>query len=133
MAGTVDTCLLIDLQNGVPGARGIIESVMIESGGLILTAPVFAEILTGVERAETKPSQADIEHFVESAIVIPFDAKAARVYAGEVARLLGEGTAPKVMDAQIAACAIASNLELVTRDARGFPRFQGLRLRLVHL
>ena len=104
---------------------------MIESGGLMLTAPVLAEFLTGVELSERRPRQSDLDQVLQSAIVIPFDGVAARVYAREVARLKREGTPAKVMDAEIAACAIAYNLELVTRDARGFPRFQGLRLRMV--
>ena len=131
MRSTPDTSVLVDLQNGMPWARGELERSMKLSGGLYLTAPVFAEFLTGLERASPRPPPEDVEEVLRAANVVPFDEAAARIYAREVARLIEEGKRPPIADAQIAACALAGGFEVVTGDKRDFTRFAGLVVRIV--
>lgn len=131
MRSTPDTSLLVDLQNGMPWARGEMERVIGNSGGLYLTATVYAEVLTGLERASPRPPASDVDEVINRSTVVPFDAVAARIYAREVARLIEAGDRPPVADAQIAACALAGGFEVVTRDRRSFPKFTGLVVRLV--
>lgn len=127
---TVDTTILADLQKGVPYAREVLEEVVTESGGLILTAPVFAEVMTAVFRARPSVKADEVVALAENSTVLPFDMAAARMFAEEISRLSRDGQRPRLMDALIASVALAHNLTIVSRERRDFHMFTGLALRL---
>jgi tRNA(fMet)-specific endonuclease VapC len=58
------------------------------------------------------------------ALVIPFDAAAARVFEGLITQRIRIGT----MDLRIAAIALSRELVLVTRNASDFRKVPGLRI-----
>lgn len=66
--------------------------------------------------------------FLQPYATLPFDDKAAEVYAQVRADLESRGTPIGPLDTQIAAIALAHNLIVVTHNIREFSRVQGLQI-----
>ena len=91
-----------------------------------------AELLHGVERADTAARKIKRQAFVEKVIeifpVFPFDTTTARIYAKLWATVSGKGMSVGAHGLMIAATAIALDYTVVTANMRDFGRIDGLKV-----
>ena len=91
-----------------------------------------AELLHGVERANTEARKVRRQAFVEKVIeffpVLTFDMTTARIYAKLWATLSGKGITVGSHDLIIAATAIALDYTVVTANMRDFQKIEGLKV-----
>ena len=91
-----------------------------------------AELLHGVERANTEARKVKRQAFVEKVIeffpVFTFDMTTARIYAKLWATLSGKGITVGSHDLIIAATAIALDYTVLTANMRDFQKIEGLKV-----
>ncbi|MFT3708782.1 MAG: type II toxin-antitoxin system VapC family toxin [Archangium sp.] len=130
MSWLLDTNIVSELHKPTPNLR-VLERVRLESA-LFLPAPVWHELVFGLERAAKSRRKADLELFLrtvrEGMAIVPYDTAAATVHARERARLEAVGQPPPFVDGAIAAIAISRGLPLATRNVADFRHFEGLRV-----
>lgn len=106
-----------------------------DAGQLHLTTPTIAEIAKGAEvffhKSKSPRHRRYLEHVLEAyrGRILHFDLEAARRFGHVFARRQVSGRPSSVMDAMIAAIAIAHGATLATRNVRDF---DGLDLRLAN-
>jgi toxin FitB len=106
-----------------------------EAGQLHLTTPTIAEMAKGAEvfflKTKSPRHQLYLEHVVGTyrGRILGFDLEASRLFGRVVAQRQMVGRPISVMDAMIAAIAIAHGATLATRNARDF---EGLDLKLAN-
>lgn len=97
-----------------------------------ISVVTVAELLHGVERADTDARKIIRQAFVEKVIelfpVLPFDTSVARTYARLWAALAKKGLTVGAHDLIIAATAISLDYTIVTSNVRDFERIDGIRL-----
>jgi predicted nucleic acid-binding protein len=97
-----------------------------------IAAITAAELLVGVERADTPDRRRRREMFVQNIFdrvpIVPFDLTRARYYAQRCAELASAGLLIGDRDLQIAATALSLDYELATLNVGEFHRVTGLRL-----
>lgn len=91
-----------------------------------------AELLHGVERADTQTRKIKRQAFVEKAIelfpVFPFDITIARIYARLWASLAAQGIVVGSHDLIIAATALSMDYTIITANMRDFGKIEGLKV-----
>jgi predicted nucleic acid-binding protein len=91
-----------------------------------------AELLHGVERADSQARKLSRQAFVERAIdffpVVPFDTPVARIYARLWASLAAQGILVGTHDLIIAATALSLDFTIITANMRDFGKIEGLRV-----
>ena len=123
-AVVADTVVVIDFLNGCEPAAGQVERLLAERR-LAIAAVTLFELRAGVASSRRLAAIESLSRFVP---VIPFSAKEATV-AAELYTLLKEaGKLIDINDLLIGATALASELELFTRNVRHFGRIRGLKL-----
>jgi predicted nucleic acid-binding protein len=121
----LDTNVLSELMRDRP-AQVVVDWAASQSDELVTTAVSVAEVRYGLRRLPegrrrdelTKLADGVLEEF--SGQVLPFDARAARLYGDLVARRERQGSAIDGFDAQVAATCLAHGSALATRNARDF-------------
>lgn len=114
--------------------RGIVEGLVAgrEDEPFGISVVTVAELLHGVERADTETRQIRRQAFVEKVIetipVFPFDIGVARIYARIWASLMQRGFTVGAHDLIIAATAISLDYTVITANRRDFEKIEGLRL-----
>jgi predicted nucleic acid-binding protein len=97
-----------------------------------IAAVTAAELLIGVERADTPERRSRREAFVQNLLaripLIPFDITQARLFAVHFAQLASRGEVIGDRDLQIAVTALSLNYEVATLNVREFQRVEGLSL-----
>jgi len=97
-----------------------------------ISVVTIAELLHGVERADTETRRLRRQAFVEKVIelfpVFNFDTAVARIYAHLWASLLRKGFTVGAHDLIIAATAISLDYTVVTANRRDYEKIEGLRL-----
>lgn len=97
-----------------------------------ISVVTVAELLHGVERADTDARKIIRQAFVEKVIelfpVLPFDTSVARTYARLWAALAKKDLTVGAHDLIIAATAISLDYTIVTSNVRDFERIDGIRL-----
>ena len=97
-----------------------------------ISVVTVAELLHGVERADTDARKIIRQAFVEKVIelfpVLPFDTSVARTYARLWAALAKKGLTVGAHDLIIAATAISLDYTIVTSNVRDFEKIDGIRL-----
>ena len=97
-----------------------------------ISAVTGAELLHGVERADSEGRMVKRQAFVEKVIelfpVYPFDLSAARIYARIWASLAKKGLTVGAHDLIIAATAISLDFSVMTSNLRDFKKIEGLRI-----
>jgi tRNA(fMet)-specific endonuclease VapC len=128
-----DTSVIIAVERD----RGRIEDIAREreEEPFGISAITAAELLHGVERADTESRRLRRGAFVEKVLdlfpVYPFDMTAARTYARLWASLARKGISIGSHDLIIAASAIALGFTVVTFNMRDFGQIEGLRVERV--
>lgn len=108
----VDTCFLVDLMKGDPGA----EELARKERCLKTTAISSAEFLFGARTGGRKTVIGIAEKFIGFFPVLPFDMESSVIYAEIASSLSRNGRRISTMDELIAATALRNNEPLVTRD-----------------
>lgn len=114
--------------------RGMVENLVTgrEDEPFGISVVTVAELLHGVERADTETRkirrQAFVEKVIEMIPVFPFDTGVARIYAGIWASLARRGFTVGAHDLIIAATAISLDYTVITANRRDFEKIEGLRL-----
>lgn len=119
----VDTCFLIDLMSGDPGA----EKITLRYNPLRTTSISSAEFLYGAKRTGKKKMYDLSEKFLGFFPVLPFDTESAVIYADIAHSMSGRGRHISSFDELIAAIALRHDEPLVTRD-RHFSMIEGLEI-----
>jgi predicted nucleic acid-binding protein len=118
-----DTCFLIDLMKGDPGA----EEIATLHKPLKTTSVSSAEFLYGAKKSGQKKVYDVSEKFLHFFPIVPFDAESAVIYADIASTLSGSGRRISTFDELVAAIALRHDEPLVTRD-RHFALVEGLEL-----
>jgi len=91
-----------------------------------------AELLHGVERADTQARKIKRQAFVEKVIeffpVFPFETTIARIYARLWASLAAQGIVVGSHDLIIAATALSMDYTIITANIRDFGKIEGLKV-----
>jgi predicted nucleic acid-binding protein len=128
MAVILDSSILVAYERH----RFDLERLLTDHTPPAIAAITAAELLIGVERADTPERRARRESFVQNILarvhMIPFDLPQARLYAVHFADLAKRGETIGDRDLQIAVTALSRDHELATLNAREFQRVTGLKL-----
>jgi tRNA(fMet)-specific endonuclease VapC len=123
-----DTSEIIALERDGRAADAIIHGRVDEPFGVSVIT--IAELLHGVERANTQARRIKRQAFVEKIIelfpVFPFDITIARIYARLWASLAAQGIVVGSHDLMIAATALSMNYTVITANMRDFGKIDGL-------
>lgn len=124
----LDTCICIEFLRGrLKSGYQLMRDGRPED--FQLPSIVAAELFFGAQHSSDPDREGKIvEAFVDAFTVAPFDTASARRY-GEIRQELGSrGKLIGDRDLMIAACALANQATLVTRNLRDFQRIPGLPL-----
>ncbi|MDW7712484.1 MAG: type II toxin-antitoxin system VapC family toxin [Deferrisomatales bacterium] len=125
-----DSSELIALERNRAAADSLAQGREDEPFGISVVT--VAELLHGVERADSEGRRVRRKAFVEQVItafpVFPFDTPAARIYARLWATLARKGQVVGAHDLIIAATAISLDYAVVTANRRDFEKIDGLKL-----
>jgi predicted nucleic acid-binding protein len=125
-----DTSEIIAIECNTEDAETLIRDREDEPFGISVVT--VAELLHGVERADSEMRKTKRQAFVEKVIelfpVFPFDTAVARIYARLWAVLSAKGIVIGAHDLIIAATAISLDYTIVTRNLRDFGKIEGLRV-----
>lgn len=99
----------------------------------VIAAPIWHELLYGVQRLPRGKRQRAIAEYVHDVVgvsfaILPYDAAAAAWHGQERARLEKLGKPTPFVDGQIAAVARTNDLILVTANLKDFKRFKALEV-----
>ena len=125
-----DTSAIIGIERGHEPLGALIAGREEEPFGIsVITA---AELLHGVERADTEERklrrQAFVEKVIESFPVFPFDLTVGRIYARIWAAIARKGWTVGAHDLIIAATAISLDYTVATVNIRDFERIPGVKM-----
>jgi predicted nucleic acid-binding protein len=130
LGSLIDTSIFIAAERGDPALRSTLAALVPEEGDLFISAVTVFELLHGVHRAtpeKRSAREAYVENVLQTFPILVFDEPAARIFASIDAALSAAGNRLPVEDLMIAATALASGHEVITRDLRSFPRVPGLK------
>ena len=109
-----------------------LERLLAEHAPPAIAAATAAELLIGVERADTPQRRARRESFVQNIFlrmpIVPFDLPQARLFAVHHAELARRGQMIGDRDLQIAVTALSLDYDVATLNMGEFSRVTGLRL-----
>jgi tRNA(fMet)-specific endonuclease VapC len=125
-----DTSAIIAIERGHESLDILIAGRAEEPFGIsVITA---AELLHGVERADTEERklrrQAFVEKVIESFPVFPFDLMVGRIYARIWAAIARKGWTVGAHDLIIAATAISLDYPVATVNIRDFEKIPGVKI-----
>ena len=109
-----------------------LERLLADASPVAIAAVTAAELLIGVERADSPQRRVRRENFVENIFarlsIVPFDLPQARLYAIQFADLAQRGQIIGDRDLQIAVTALSLDYDLATLNIGEFQRVTSLRL-----
>jgi len=124
----LDSSILIAFER----RRFDLERLLADHAPPAIAAITAAELLIGVERADTAERRSRRDAFVQNIFarvpIIPFDLAQARLFAVHFAELSSHGTIIGDRDLQIAVTALSLDHDLATLNLGEFQRVRGLRL-----
>lgn len=128
MGVILDSSILIAFER----RRFDLERLLGDHSPPAIAAVTAAELLIGVERADSPERRARRESFVQNLLsrvpIVPFDLAQAQLFATHFADLARRGQIIGDRDLQIAVTALSMDYELATLNADEFRRVGGLRL-----
>jgi predicted nucleic acid-binding protein len=131
MAGLIDTSVLISIERAMGLPEDFVPEIADQAAAV--AAITISELLVGVYQANTAERRTRRESFIEYVLegvpVLTFDVRVARTHARLSDQMRRAGITTGAHDLQIAATAVAHNLEIVTENVREFERVPGLIVR----
>ena len=128
MGVILDSSILVAFER----QRFDLERLLADHSPPAIAAVTAAELLIGVERADTPERRTRRSTFVENIFVlipiIPFEIAQARLFATRFAELTVRGETIGDRDLQIAVTALSLDYDLATLNVREFQRVTGLKL-----
>jgi len=128
MGVILDSSILIAFER----RRFDLERLLSDHSPPAIAAVTAAELLIGVERADSKERRTRRETFVQHLLsrvpIVPFDLAQARLFAIHFADLTRRGQIVGDRDLQIAATALSMDYDLATLNSDEFRRLADLRL-----
>jgi tRNA(fMet)-specific endonuclease VapC len=128
-----DTSEIIAVERKSQDIYRIIEGREDEQFGISVIT--VAELLHGVERADTQTRKIKRQAFVEKVIeffpIFPLDVSVARTYAKLWASLVSQGITVGSHDLIIAATALSMDYTIITANRRDFGMIEGLQFEMV--
>ena len=128
MGMILDSSILVAFER----RRFDLERLLTDHSPPAIAAVTAAELLIGVERADTPERRSRRESFIQNIFarvpIIPFDLAQARLFAVHFAALASRGEMIGDRDLQIAVTALSLGYDLATLNVREFQRVTGLRL-----
>ncbi len=125
-----DTSEIINIERDNRSVDEIIRGREDEPFGISVIT--VAELLHGVERADTQARkikrQAFVEKIIEQFPVFPFDITVARIYARLWASLAAQGIVVGSHDLIIAATALSMDYTIITANMRDYGKIEGLSI-----
>ena len=125
-----DTSEIITLERNRQEIEGIVRGREDEPFGISVVT--VAELLHGVERADTEVRKINRQAFVEKVMeffpTFPFDMAVARIYARIWASLAKRNLLVGAHDLIIAATAISLNYTVITSNIRDYGKIEGLKV-----
>jgi predicted nucleic acid-binding protein len=125
-----DSSEIISLERDRTQVAGLVSGREGEPFGISVVT--VAELLHGVERANTEARrlrrQSFVEKILESFPIFPFNVPVARIYARIWASLAKKGLTVGAHDLIIAATAISLDYSVITANRRDFEKIEGLKL-----
>lgn len=126
----LDTNIISEMTKNAPDET-VVAKIMETRTMSALCAVTWAEALFGAKRMPEGKCKSHILDFYLNSVqnmfpFIPFDEHAASLYSDLRERLERIGKPAQELDLQIASCAIANNLILVTRNTKDFEGIQGV-------
>ena len=132
MARLIDSSVFIGLERRGTTMKALPDVTPNKDEHVALAAITAAELLAGVERADSPGRRVMRQSFVESVLdtlpVVSFDLLAARLHARLWADLLSRGLPTGAHDLLIAATALAHGYGILTDNLRHFRHIPGLDL-----
>ena len=111
--------------------RWLLERLERNAEAMAIAAPVWHELLFGLQRLPPSAKRTRIEGYLFSSVIdlpiLPYDAVAAEWHAAQRARLEAKGRVIPFVDGQIAAVAHVHDLIVVTANLAHFEVFEGLQ------
>jgi tRNA(fMet)-specific endonuclease VapC len=128
MGVILDSSILVAFER----RRFDLEGLLTDHPSPAIAAITAAELLIGVERADTPERRDRRQAFVDNILarmpIIPFDLAQARLFAVHFAELAGRGQVIGDRDLQIAVTALSLGCDVATLNIGEFQRVPGLRL-----
>ena len=125
----IDTDAISHLARGIDRGHLIDKLSEVSPDNRYISAVTLAELLFGLERKKPGPRlRQRLRAVIERVPVLPFDEKAATVYARIRAQVERAGRPLPHADLQIAAIAMSRGLRMLTGNARHFGRIKGLQI-----
>lgn len=126
----LDTNIISEMTKAVPN-QTVIAKILETQKQSCLCSVTWGEALYGVKRMpEGKRKDFILDFYMDSVqslySFIPFDEHAASIYSDLKTRLEKIGKPTQEINLQIASCAIANNLILVTRNIKDFEDIQSI-------
>lgn len=126
----LDTNIISEPARPLPNLR-LLERLERSAREIAIAAPVWHELLFGLQRLPPSAKRARIEEYLFGSVInlpiLPYDAMAAEWHATQRARLEAKGKVAPFIDGQIAAVACVHNLIVVTANLAHFVVFEGLQ------
>jgi predicted nucleic acid-binding protein len=124
----LDSSILVEYER----RRFDLERLIEDHSPPAIAAITAAELLIGVERADTAERRARRSEFVENILeripIVDFELTQARLYAARFADLVERGLMVGDRDLQIAVTALSLDYELATLNTLEFERIGGLKM-----
>lgn len=116
----LDTNIIIYMMRYHPDY--LIERFMNErKNGLSISAVTYAELREGIEKSKRRTNNEKmLDEILKNIVILPFDDKAALAYGKVSLALYRSGFTVGKLDMQIASCAIANDITLVTNNTKDF-------------
>jgi len=128
----LDTNTLSEPTRRFPDSR-VLAKLREHTGELAIAAPVWHELLFGIERLPSSRKRRILEDYLFQTVrptipILPYGKAAAEWQASERARLAAAGRTVPFVDSQIASIAAVHGLVLVTSNHGDFHPFQDLQV-----
>lgn len=122
-----DTAFVIDFLRGDDGAKRVMDLLRRGAAPLGVTPYTYFELYAGIGRSRRPDEEKrQVESFLRSLLVFPFEPEAAKLAGLLDARLQREGTAIGLVDLLIGCTALHHGEAIVTRNHRHFNAIPGL-------
>lgn len=122
----LDTCVLAELVKSEPSAAVMRWLEGRKAHELFISAMTLAELQRGVARLPKSKRRSELARWLQQLQIgfedriVPFDERAAEVWAQMTVRAEAQGKPIAAFDSIIAATALANECRLVTRNSRDF-------------